>query len=172
MLVLLAPDRQCVRRKLSEDQLWARDDRHLERELHPVDPAAGRSSTRAAVIEVVAMSVKHPFRSASGGRRLVGRREASSLWMNESHDSTSANPARSRIITRSRLTTKNRITIPLEVRKALNLKPGDTMIFEESAFGTVRIRNAQPLDLEFVSGLENTLPEWNTDADDRAYQDL
>jgi antitoxin PrlF len=92
--------------------------------------------------------------------------------MNESQEGTSANPARSRIITRSRLTSKNRITIPVEVRKALKLKPGDTIIFEESVPGMIGIRKAEPLDLEFVSALENTLSEWDGDTDDRAYQDL
>ena len=76
------------------------------------------------------------------------------------------------IIARGRLTSRCQISIPVEVRKALNLKRGDTVIFEELAPGTVRVRKAEPLDLEFVSALEGTLSEWNTDADDRAYHDL
>ncbi|HUY39846.1 MAG TPA: AbrB/MazE/SpoVT family DNA-binding domain-containing protein [Candidatus Binataceae bacterium] len=76
------------------------------------------------------------------------------------------------IIARGRLTTKNRLTVPGEMRKTLNLKPGDVAIFEESAPGTIRIRKAEPLDPEVVSALEGTQSEWYADADDRAYQDL
>ena len=77
-----------------------------------------------------------------------------------------------RAIASSRLTTKGQATVPLRVRRRLNLAPGDTVIFEESAGGTVRIRKAEPLDLEFLSALEKTLSEWNSDNDDRAYRDL
>ncbi|MHB8383187.1 MAG: AbrB/MazE/SpoVT family DNA-binding domain-containing protein [Candidatus Binataceae bacterium] len=77
-----------------------------------------------------------------------------------------------RILGSSRLTSRNRATIPVVVRKALNLKPGDALIFEQSASGTVRIRKAEPLDLKFTSALEGTLSEWSSENDDRAYQDL
>ncbi len=72
----------------------------------------------------------------------------------------------------SRLTTKGQATVPLAVRKRLHLEPGDTVIFEESEGGTVRIRKAEPLDLEFLSALEKTLSEWNSKNDDKAYRDL
>ncbi len=77
-----------------------------------------------------------------------------------------------RAIASSRLTTKGQATVPLRVRRKLNLVPGDTVIFEESAAGTVRIRKAEPLDLEFLSALEKTLSEWNSENDDKAYRDL
>lgn len=72
----------------------------------------------------------------------------------------------------SRLTSKSQATVPAGVRKKLNLKPGDTVIFEESETGTVSIRKAEPLDIDFLSALESTLSEWNSDNDDRAYRDL
>lgn len=77
-----------------------------------------------------------------------------------------------RAIASSRLTTKGQATVPAVVRKRLHLKAGDTVIFEESGAGTVRIRKAEPLDIEFLSALENTLSEWNSENDDRAYRDL
>ena len=77
-----------------------------------------------------------------------------------------------RAIASSRLTTKGQATVPLSVRTRLHLKPGDTVIFEESEGGTVRIRKAEPLDIEFLSSLENTLSEWNSENDDKAYRDL
>jgi len=36
----------------------------------------------------------------------------------------------------------------------------------------VRIPKAKPLDLEFLEALEKTLPEWDSDNDERAYRDL
>jgi AbrB family looped-hinge helix DNA binding protein len=77
-----------------------------------------------------------------------------------------------RAIASSRLTTKGQATVPAAVRRRLQLKPGDTVIFEESEAGAVRIRKAEPLDLEFLSALERTLSEWNSDNDDKAYRDL
>ncbi len=77
-----------------------------------------------------------------------------------------------RVIAISRLTSKSQATVPVDVRKRLNLKPGDTVIFEEIGAGAVSIRKAEPLDIEFLSALETTLSEWNSDNDDRAYRDL
>ncbi len=77
-----------------------------------------------------------------------------------------------RAIASSRLTSKSQATVPAPVRKKLNLRPGDTVIFEEWEGGAVRIRKAEPLDLEFLSALESTLSEWNSQSDDRAYRDL
>lgn len=77
-----------------------------------------------------------------------------------------------RALASSRLTSKSQATVPAAVRKRLNLKPGDIVIFEESGAGTVRIRKAEPLDIEFLSGLEGTLSEWNSANDQRAYRDL
>jgi antitoxin PrlF len=52
------------------------------------------------------------------------------------------------------------------------LKPGDSVVFEEFETGMIRIRKAEPLDMEFLSALESTLSEWNSENDDRAYRDL
>jgi len=77
-----------------------------------------------------------------------------------------------RPIATSRLTSKGQATVPLPVRRKLHLEPGDTVVFEELQAGTVRIRKAEPLDLEFLSALEKTLSEWNSDNDEKAYGDL
>ena len=42
------------------------------------------------------------------------------------------------------------------------------MIFEESDAKTVRLRKAEPLDPEFLSALQTTLTEWNSENDERA----
>jgi antitoxin PrlF len=77
-----------------------------------------------------------------------------------------------RAIASSRLTSKGQATVPLSVRQRLNLKPGDIVIFEESDAKAVRLRKAEPLDLEFLSALQTTLTEWNSENDEHAYRDL
>ena len=77
-----------------------------------------------------------------------------------------------RAIASSRLTSKGQATVPLPIRRKLHLQPGDTVIFEEQQAGTVRIRKAEPLDLEFLSALEKTLSEWSSENDEKAYRDL
>jgi antitoxin PrlF len=72
----------------------------------------------------------------------------------------------------SQVTSKGQATIPVSVRTKLDLKPGDAVIFEESDTGTVYIHKAEPLDREFISALEGTLSEWNSENDDKAYGDL
>jgi len=76
-------------------------------------------------------------------------------------------------LAKSRLTKKYQATIPAAVRKRLGLKPGDSIMFEESKpTGTVVVRKAEPLDLEFLESLGKTLGEWDSDNDNRAYRDL
>lgn len=63
-----------------------------------------------------------------------------------------------RIVGGSSLTSKGQATVPLAVRRKLDLNPGDTVIFEESPDGEVRIRKGQQLDVDFHSALDGTLP--------------
>jgi antitoxin PrlF len=83
-----------------------------------------------------------------------------------------AKRATNRPVASSRLTSKGQATVPARIRRKLNLKPGDTVIFEESGDGAVFLRRAEPLDIEFLSDLEKTLSEWNSENDDEAYGDL
>ena len=80
--------------------------------------------------------------------------------------------SRPRLLGRSRITSKGQATIPAPVRKRLELKSGDTVLFSESERGVVAIRRAEPLDLEFLDTLGATLSEWNSENDDRAFRDL
>jgi antitoxin PrlF len=83
-----------------------------------------------------------------------------------------AKRATNRPVASSRLTSKGQATVPARVRRKLNLKPGDTVVFEESGDGAVFLRRAEPLDIEFLAALEKTLSEWNSENDDEAYDDL
>ncbi len=69
------------------------------------------------------------------------------------------------------LTVKGQATIPLEIRKKLELKPGDKIAFEVRD-GDVIIRKIQAFDFEYHQALTGTLSEWSSKEDDEAYEDL
>lgn len=71
----------------------------------------------------------------------------------------------------SKVTSKYQATIPAEIRKKLGLQGGDTVAFEV-VDGEVRLRRATPLDVQFAQALTDTLIEWNSDNDNKAYRDL
>ncbi len=63
---------------------------------------------------------------------------------------------------RRRLSAKGQVSLPGEVRKALGLRPGDSVVFE-IIDGTVIIRRADPLDPFFHLPLFQALEEWSQD---------
>jgi AbrB family looped-hinge helix DNA binding protein len=71
----------------------------------------------------------------------------------------------------SKLTRKYQATIPAPVRKLLNLEAGDVIAFEIND-QRVELRKAQPLDMTYLQGVEETLSEWASPADEQAYGDL
>lgn len=71
----------------------------------------------------------------------------------------------------STLTSKGQTTIPAEIRKALNLHPGDVVRFEIKDHKAV-ITKIEPFDYEYHRALANTLSEWSSTSDDEAYNDL
>jgi len=71
----------------------------------------------------------------------------------------------------TRLTRKCQTTIPKEIREILHLSAGDLVAFEAEG-DVVLLRRATPLDAEFLRGLEATLGEWASPADDEAYRGL
>ena len=71
----------------------------------------------------------------------------------------------------SSVTQKYQATIPREIRHLLNIQQGDRIAFN-IVDGQVMIKKITPLDLEFHRALEFTLNEWNSDADNKAYDDL
>ncbi len=71
----------------------------------------------------------------------------------------------------SKLTAKYQATIPEPVRRLLGLTSGDVVAFDIED-GTVRLRKAQPLDLAFTEGVEESLGEWLSDADESTYGGL
>jgi AbrB family looped-hinge helix DNA binding protein len=71
----------------------------------------------------------------------------------------------------AKITSKSQTTIPLAVRKALNLAPGDTVAYRVGPDG-VTVSRAEPTDPAYLKGLEATLSEWGTAEDAAAYDDL
>ena len=71
----------------------------------------------------------------------------------------------------SKLTKKYQATVPEAVRKKLNLNAGDVIAFEIDE-GSIKLRKATPIDIEFSSALIPTLSEWESQNDEEAYNDL
>lgn len=71
----------------------------------------------------------------------------------------------------STLTSKGQTTIPAEVRKALDLKPGDKVTFEVKNHKAV-LAKAAAFDYHYHKALQATLSEWDSAEDDEAYNGL
>ncbi len=71
----------------------------------------------------------------------------------------------------SKLTQKYQATIPAEIRKKLGLKRGDLVAFE-FVKGQVVLRRVDAFDLAFSKAVEDTLEEWTSEIDEKAYGGL
>lgn len=71
----------------------------------------------------------------------------------------------------SRISSKGQITIPKEIRKTLDVEPGDLIAYEVEN-GTVLLKRVAPFDAVFHSALSSTLDEWGTAEDEEAFRDL
>jgi len=71
----------------------------------------------------------------------------------------------------SKITKKYQATIPALIREKLNLSAGDTIAFEISGSDII-IHKASPMDIAFITGLNDTLSEWNSSDDEEAFRDL
>ena len=70
----------------------------------------------------------------------------------------------------AKITSKARTTLPKDVREALGVKPGDTLVYR-IAKGKVTLARAEPIDRAYLKAVESTLSEWAS-AEDAAYDDL
>jgi len=71
----------------------------------------------------------------------------------------------------SKVSSKGQVTLPKKIRESLGLGPGDLIAYELDN-GTVSIRRLESFDAPFHSALSDTLDEWNTPEDDKAFRDL
>jgi len=67
----------------------------------------------------------------------------------------------------SKLTVKYQATVPKAVKNKLKLNAGDTIAFEIEN-DIIRLRKANPIDIEFASALVPTLSEWESQNDEEA----
>ena len=71
-----------------------------------------------------------------------------------------------------RITSKFQTTIPKNVRSALNIRVGDSIVFEVIDKQTVIIKKVDSEDATYAKALKNKLSEWETKIDDEAFDDL
>jgi antitoxin PrlF len=71
----------------------------------------------------------------------------------------------------SRLSSKGQVTIPHEIRAALHLEAGDLVAYDLKD-GKAILRRAEPFDAAYHSALSETLEEWGSVDDDKAFRDL
>lgn len=62
--------------------------------------------------------------------------------------------------------------IPAEVRKLLGLKKGDVVLFSITKKKTVEVHKASKADLEYLKSLQQTLGEWESEEDEKAFKHL
>jgi antitoxin PrlF len=72
----------------------------------------------------------------------------------------------------AKVTAKGQTTIPKEVREALEIAPGDLIVWEVASGDRAVVRRARRWDLEYLRAVEGTLSEWASPADEEAYRDL
>jgi len=69
------------------------------------------------------------------------------------------------------LTAKGQVTVPKAVRDALGLKRGDVLSWELDD-QSVRFQVVSSVDLDDLRGVEASLSEWASDADEAAFAGL
>lgn len=72
----------------------------------------------------------------------------------------------------AKLSNKFQAIIPAEVRKILGLKKGDMILFSITKKKTIEVRKASAMDIEYLKSLEQTLEEWESDEDEKAFKHL
>ena len=72
----------------------------------------------------------------------------------------------------SKISATGQTTVPQEVRAALNCKPGDMIAWDIEPNGRVAVRRMAPLDVKYLRAVRETLSEWHSPEDKKAYGKL
>ena len=71
----------------------------------------------------------------------------------------------------SKVSSKGQVTIPKKVRDCLRAHPGDLIEYELKGDVAV-VRRVEPFDRAFHAALSDTLTEWSSSEDEKAFRDL
>ena len=71
----------------------------------------------------------------------------------------------------SKISKKGQVTIPKIVRESLRARPGDWIEYEVQDH-VIRLRRVEPFDRAFHAALSDTLTEWTSAGDQKAFRDL
>lgn len=71
----------------------------------------------------------------------------------------------------SKISRKCQITIPKKVRESIHAHPGDLIEYEIQD-NAVLVRRVDPFDRSFHAALTETLTEWSSPEDEKAFHDL
>ena len=71
----------------------------------------------------------------------------------------------------SKVTIKYQATIPQEVREFLGVRQGDAVEYRIEG-GEVLLKRVTAPDTEYLKAVQKTLTEWDSKADDHAFNDL
>ena len=71
----------------------------------------------------------------------------------------------------SKVSAKGQVTIPIEIRKAMGIEPGDLITYELQG-QCIKLKRITPFDAAFHSAVSETLEEWNSPDDEEAFNDL
>jgi len=71
----------------------------------------------------------------------------------------------------SKISIKGQITIPISIRKAMDVGPGDLITYELKG-KTVKLKKIEPFDAAYHKAIAETLEEWNSPEDEEAFNDL
>ena len=72
----------------------------------------------------------------------------------------------------SKITAMGRTTVPRKVRLALKSEPGVMLAWDMEPDGRVAVRRIQPMDIEYLKAVQDSLCEWHTVDDEREYGKL
>ena len=70
-----------------------------------------------------------------------------------------------------RISSKGQVTLPKKVRETLGAKPGDLIAYQIDG-NAVTLKRLDPFDAAYHAALSQTMGEWSTPEDEKAFNEL
>ena len=70
-----------------------------------------------------------------------------------------------------KLSTKGQVTIPVNLRRAIGIEPGDMVAYELQG-ESIKLKRVEPFDAAYHVAVAETLGEWSSLEDEEAFNDL